>query len=215
MKAKITIARHSISKEPKHISEVENGAKCACICFECDKSLIAANKGKIQEHHFKHNSASNCGGSPETGLHLLAKRIVVESNNILISEDNDFDYVRSHEEKSIGSMTPDVQICNSQDENWLVEIAVSHYCDVEKIYKLKNLNVNCIEIDLNKTNRFIEIEELRKLVLFDPTIRRVISRKLNDEEKAKELKTRNDDSIRYIIGGIVAIIGFRWLLKKR
>ena len=215
MKAKITTAFHQPTKETRHISEVKNGTNCDCTCLECNNPLIAANNGKIQEHHFKHKIASDCKGNPETGLHLLAKRIIVESNKILISSNIFFNYNTSKEEKRFENLTPDVQIFNDNDEMWLVEVVVSHYCDDSKIEKLKRLNVNCLEIDLSKTDRFISVDELRKIILHDSNARKVISRRLSQKYVLKKSKKEKDNIVNMIIGGVLVLLTLKFFLRKR
>lgn len=56
-----------------HVSMVEKGFKCECICPECKVPLIA-RKGPYKIHHFAHKGGSNCKG--ETLLHTCGKRII-------------------------------------------------------------------------------------------------------------------------------------------
>ena len=58
-----------------HISQVERGLKCNCICPACNEPLVA-RKGKKTVHHFAHYRINNC--SPETALHQIGKRLIFE-----------------------------------------------------------------------------------------------------------------------------------------
>jgi hypothetical protein len=62
----------------RHISEVEKGKACGCICpsINCSSPLIA-NQGAIKAHYFSHQANTDCGG--ESALHLAAKQILEES----------------------------------------------------------------------------------------------------------------------------------------
>ncbi|MEH6457054.1 MAG: hypothetical protein V7749_12060 [Cocleimonas sp.] len=55
-----------------HISEVEKGKACECICLSinCSRPLIA-NQGSKKAHYFSHQTNTGCGG--ESALHLAAK----------------------------------------------------------------------------------------------------------------------------------------------
>ncbi len=56
-----------------HISEVERGLKCNCVCPVC-KSPLVARKGPKVKQHFGHYPGANC--SAETVLHQLGKRLL-------------------------------------------------------------------------------------------------------------------------------------------
>lgn len=56
-----------------HISEVESGLKCECICPACGEALIA-RKGKKVIHHFAHKSTEECEYGYQTSLHLVARK---------------------------------------------------------------------------------------------------------------------------------------------
>lgn len=53
-----------------HISQVESGLACQCVCLMCGEKLVA-HKGTDRVDHFVHYSSKNC--SPESILHLLSK----------------------------------------------------------------------------------------------------------------------------------------------
>ena len=68
-----------------HISSVESGLKCTCICPSCGEHLIA-KKGNKVVHHFAHKPNSECAYGYQTSLHLLAKEILFECKEITIPE---------------------------------------------------------------------------------------------------------------------------------
>ncbi len=59
----------------RHISEVEHGLACGCVCVECQQPLIA-RKGAIRQHHFAHTAETNCNPSPENLTHRYAKNLI-------------------------------------------------------------------------------------------------------------------------------------------
>jgi len=71
------------NNEPIHINQVERGKKCNCICPACRKPLIAV-KGKIRQHHFRHEVESECARNPETAIHIIAKKMIAERKQIML-----------------------------------------------------------------------------------------------------------------------------------
>lgn len=69
-----------------HISEVENGLSCKCICPSCGEKLVAVNHIKQEKPrpHFRHYSNINCDHKTyrETIVHLLSKQIIEEKGFI-------------------------------------------------------------------------------------------------------------------------------------
>ncbi len=67
-----------------HIDTVPNGDACGCFCTKCKEPLIARNGGTKKQHHFAHKPNSNCQGSYETTLHMLAKEIINEEKMMMV-----------------------------------------------------------------------------------------------------------------------------------
>lgn len=209
MKAKITIAK-SPDYKVKHVSEVSNGLKCNCFCIQCGQPLVAANNGQIQEHHFRHHTDTKCDGAPETALHLLAKRIVIESPQILIEKGKYFAYHSSRVEETIQDIKPDVQIFGEHGSVWLVEIAVTNPVDNLKLNKLKSKSLNCLEIRLTDVDRNINIENLKELILNDVKIRKILTR--GQPNGATINRSKSSTSwVLWLIGIVLALL----LRKKR
>lgn len=68
-----------------HITDVERGMKCNCICPSCRSPLVAA-KGNINQPHFKHAVDSECEGGMESAVHLAAKQIIMERKQITLQQ---------------------------------------------------------------------------------------------------------------------------------
>ena len=66
------------------VDNVENGAKCNCVCPECGAKLNAKNGGNILDHHFAHINTEECAGAAETVLHLLAKDVFLETKSLML-----------------------------------------------------------------------------------------------------------------------------------
>ena len=64
-----------------HISRVESGENCGCICPSCKMSL-GAYKGDKNKHHFRHLNKTECEGALESTLHLLAKEVFKKNKQL-------------------------------------------------------------------------------------------------------------------------------------
>jgi len=56
-----------------HVSQVERGLDCDCVCPVC-KERVLARKGEEVRHHFAHHRRGHC--SPETVLHQVGKKLL-------------------------------------------------------------------------------------------------------------------------------------------
>lgn len=180
-----------------YIDDVENGLKCNCYCKECGEDLIAKNNGTINEHHFSHSSKSNCSSGetfihyfskfilsemdefylPEETISYLAednlgykfldkKTCFGKSYKILncyiekiVKEESENEYIR-----------PDIIFeldIEGKTYSFLIEVAVTHFIDNNKLKYIKKKNLNCLEINLNhiKNNNLWDKDFLKSEVL--------------------------------------------------
>jgi hypothetical protein len=149
-----------------HISEVESGLKCNCICPDCKSPLVARKKeGKVTPHFAHHNGNPDCKHALESALHRLAKDIIEEQKAIAlpsygIDHDGRWCLLSSERVQSVDSVIleepvdnfkPDV-IAKVKGHKLLIEIAVTHFADEEKRQKIKHKGISAIEIDLSSLN---------------------------------------------------------------
>lgn len=163
-----------------HISEVEKGIKCDCICPACNGRLIA-KKGNKVIHHFAHYNTDECEYGYQTSLHLAAKEILLNAKEMFISAlflkfpfsnhypikivDAQMVKIDNVEvEKIQDNIIPDV-IVYSLGRKFYVEIFVTHAIDEDKLKKIKQSKVSTIEIDLSKIDREITHEDLKHFIL--------------------------------------------------
>lgn len=165
-----------------HISNVESGLKCDCICPGCGERLIA-KKGNKMTHHFAHKANSECLSGYQTSLHLLAKDILLEEKRILLPkvEIHFNDHGGSYKEvlisdevlieidnvvleKKQGEIIPDV-IAYCAGKKFYIEIYVTHKIDDNKKKKIIQEDVSTIEIDLSEIDRYISKEMLKDILL--------------------------------------------------
>ncbi len=139
------------------ISIADNGLACDCVCPSCGQRLVA-KKGDIKEHHFAHYESEECSGAVETALHIYAKNILEKNKRIVLPPvylDNSdkliypatevtFDTVVL--EKRIGNIVPDI-VVTIKGKPLLIEIAVTHFIDRFKAYKIFELGYSAIEVN--------------------------------------------------------------------
>ena len=174
--------------EITNIFEAKNGLKCACTCPACGGALIA-KQGKTLEHHFAHASGDECRHAVETALHLAAKNILAVRKELVLpaikipsvyTRPHSKNYMDEHSpelapqrrysigsvavEHRLGSIIPDV-IVGINGRELLVEVTVTHGIDRDKLRRIRDLGVSCLEIDLSGTDRGLTREELEKIVV--------------------------------------------------
>lgn len=174
-----------------HISEVESGAACQCICPTCNAPLVA-RKGSIKIHHFAHLNSPECEWAGETTLHLLTKEILSQQKTIFIpgygieflsfftrsgrsvyfrrvyraSGKDEKIEVKIDEvalETRLGRIAPDIVIF-SAGEPLLLEIYVTHRVGREKLRIIEQNGWPAIEVDLHRLRHFPDRQELAKIL---------------------------------------------------
>ncbi|WP_143097627.1 cell envelope integrity protein TolA [Modicisalibacter xianhensis] len=173
-----------------HISQLtltERGGQCGCVCPEC-KTPLEARMGSKVRHYFAHAPGTRpCAGGAETGIHLAAKQLIADRKEAPIPllqaslEGKDADGYKHTESKvifpgcdrqsvddtklefSLGDIRPDLIVTLGQVEI-LVEVAVTHYIDAEKLQRLESRGLRCIEIDLGDIPRDLTPADLEEHV---------------------------------------------------
>lgn len=98
--------------ELKHISEVQRGAACGCVCVSCGKPL-QARKGDQRRHHFAHISNYDCMYASEVSVYkalaeLLKRKRVLELPAITLSFPSwgrDYEVLKAEQSLSLESVT--------------------------------------------------------------------------------------------------------------
>lgn len=167
-------------KQLVSIDQVESGLRCGCICPACGEPLIA-RKGTKKRHHFAHRAESTCSNGYETSLHLAAKEILSQAKEIILPSV----YVTFHSgknaellspafsvpidrielERHFDAVVPDIVIY-TKEKKIFVEIYVTHPVDEQKLSKLRELGISCMEIDLHDV-AFTTTEEFSRFLLND------------------------------------------------
>ncbi len=207
-----------------HVSEVARGLASECICVACKNPLVA-KKGYMRKHHFAHASNSDCRGAPETALHILSKELFrkihqfnipsyvfykerktksgkVVKHNQLVAKGGAvlIDDVRI-EAAEVGFI-PDIVVLSGLKE-LIIEIAITHKVDRNKLRHIRRRGLPAIEIRLDTHDAFLTKDQLRdklcddlksKMWLFHPDQRdaeRKFFKQLREARKPSETtKTR-------------------------
>ena len=186
-----------------HVSEVDRGMRCECVCVVCRSPLIA-KKGSVNRHHFAHAHTVDCVGAAETALHLLSKELfaslksfAVPQYEFSIKRETAFGRPTRHEkvvakgeivnvtsaqvENGERGFVLDIMI-QSGDRLLVVEIAVTHRVGRDKLRRIRDRDVAAIEIQFDPSDALLDRDALReklqndlnsKVWLFHPRQREV------------------------------------------
>ena len=145
-----------------HVDSVPNGKECNCFCPKCHQQLMA-KQGEVRTHHFAHVSEHSihlpqkCQGYYEAMMHHLAKEIIDEEKKLMLPAYEDvipfelieFDKVEVEERNDYKDLQPDIVGETKDGRRIHVEIFFSHKVPAEKKEKLRQRNIECLEIDVN------------------------------------------------------------------
>lgn len=179
------------NNQPIHISELsraENGLKCNCTCPVCG-SILEAKLGSKNQWHFAHKEKSDCDirHAQETGLHRLAKKIIKESNCILVP---------GLTIERIEVIPEDVD-CNAAS---MVVIDLP-------IKKAKLLDYDSAEIEktIDDIRADAVIASTNGPVVFEPVVVEVAVFHFVDEDKKMKLKSLNRPAFEIDLRGLLEI----------
>lgn len=196
-----------------HVDEVSSGISFGCVCPACDASLIA-RKGLKNIHHFAHHNAPDCGAAIETSIHLIAKKILSDSSEIVLPSVNlnivNAPFIIDHEEcdwsmspetkitfddvkveKRLGEIVPDI-IISTKGRELIIEVAVTHFVDDAKLRKIQKMGVSAIEISFEDfENTFDDKAAIERIVKSSDKKKWLFNRKAVEIER--EIKKRCSD----------------------
>ena len=159
---KLPIALDLNTNQLIHITNInkDNKESFNFVCPHCKTALIV-KIGNINAHHFAHKNLQ-CEINSETIIHILAKKVIAEHNEIILPIYNPISlrwqhikqsYTLNNIESKYDDIVPDI-IINIDNRPIFIEVAYSHFIDNEKIEKLKRINIETWEIDLRKIDIF-------------------------------------------------------------
>ncbi len=160
------------------IYDVDTGLKCGCVCPECGKELVAKNKGKKpnmilspkqKEAHFAHHDGSDCPKAKESAIHKLAKEVLKEHKTLFLPPvENDkyelkFQFDKAEIEVKVGDkeyIIADTLLEKKSNKERVARLVVEFYKTHKKsvvdIEKIENLDVSCIEVNVNHVEPLVE-----------------------------------------------------------
>jgi len=202
---KLPIALDLNANQLTHITNVnkDNKESFNFVCPQC-KTTLMVKIGDINVHHFAHKN--QCDINSETIIHILAKKVIAENNEIVLPIYNPIslkwqhvkkDYTLSAVESSYEDIIPDV-IINIDDRPIFIEVAYSHFIDNDKLEKLKRINIETWEIDLRKIDLF-DYDSFKNILLNEIYNKQsiIIDYKNYGKELMNELKILKKSNIFY------------------
>lgn len=189
-----------------HISEVQSGLECNCICPSCGERLVA-KKGNQKIHHFAHMNHADCAQAYESALHLGVKRVLEKERRLLfpatyktslfgektiVKEQTLLEIERLLIEKRVGQIIPDILI--QIHHSWcFIEIFVTHQVDSDKLAKIEKMNIAALEIDFSHIDREVNDEVIRRILLEREDLKSwLYNAKIKQIEKLDRDKTIQD-----------------------
>ena len=151
-----------------HVRDVERGSACGCTCPSC-KSPLVAKKGERRIKHFAHYGAS-CIWYPQTIAHLLAKKVIEDEMKLFVPgffagkhgiDGKVYEISDVKTETKFGGVIPDLMV-KIKDRWLIVEIFVTHAVSAEKLKRIEQLGVPCLEIPISHS---IEYEQIKQILL--------------------------------------------------
>ncbi|WP_321820807.1 MULTISPECIES: competence protein CoiA family protein [unclassified Burkholderia] len=182
-RVKDAVFAHSASGVLVHVSEVPRGKACNCYCAACG-SLVIAKKGNQTVWHFAHLSKADCLHAAETALHKAVKQVILEGDSIGLPDlaiearasvgrhvghakrwvkGRPIPYLEPRLEVRIGEIVADAVI-TAQDRELIVEVAVTHKVDDEKLRKFARMQTPAIELEAWKLDRAVDWSSIRLFV---------------------------------------------------
>ncbi len=186
-----------------HISQVEHGLACGCVCPQCRKPLVA-RKGSKLVHHFGHRAGPECANAAETALHREAKRILADRRKIRLppveirfdsspfvmslSPERTFALDDVRAECRTGDIVPDI-LAYRGTTPLMIEIRVTHPVDEAKLKKIRELRISTIEIDLSSACRAFSPDDLCDAIVKQTANKRWLFNAKSEEWKRVLIRT--------------------------
>lgn len=165
-----------------HISQVDSGLACGCICPVCHTPVIA-RKGAKRRHHFAHQPGAVCNA--ETVLHYIAKNLIYQKLTQALKNGSELpiswkckfcsdrhclnllkDVSHIDPEKDLGECQPDLTLFNSGEmPTAIIEIVVSHPPEENVITFGNRKNIPVIIFEFHSAE---DLESLELSEVFHP-----------------------------------------------
>ncbi len=199
--------------------ETRNGAKCDCICVECEGALEACQGDIRTTWYFRHQSKTICHGGPMTALHLLAQELLSGDRTIKI-KGGEVSYFKATKEWAIPESRFRADVAGTKDDSsqFLIEIFVTHKLkdDEEKVRFIRDKQIQSIEIDLSKVDPEIAKNELLVLLLTDVSKQHTIYRSQDGLlDKLKKESNWYDDIVPIAFAIGLGYAAYKFFTRRR
>jgi len=194
---------------------VMTGLKCNCDCYSCGGRLEAVLNTNRRKH-FRHSNKS-CNPTPETELHLLAKQIILNHDQIYVPFRGMMEYTNPLAEVKINEQVSDAMI-TIDGRPLYIEVVVTHGIDLIKFNRYKADNAWVMVINLEEEDRELDYHNLKEIVLDDSSNKEML---VYGEKRELNLNDISSDSgsswIRWVlgIGAVGALFWFNHLKNKQ
>lgn len=166
-----------------------HGLACNCCCPKCKEPLEARIGSGKRVPYFAHSKHSNCHGAIMTIRHILARNLIEKHKAVMApayytipSRQLKFVDVEVEKREDRKDMQPDIVGITDDGKRWAIEIRNTHEVGLEKISKIIESGIACIEIDV----RSVELEKMEAFILHSPYDREWISNPYDDELLPKQ-----------------------------
>lgn len=166
-----------------HVSEVDRGRACQCICSACNNAVVA-KKGTHNAWHFAHDVSRSRATAAETALHRAIKQVIADGNVIgvpelvveatatynghtrsalKVLEQRRLSYSSPRLEVRIADIIADAVVCVA-GRVLMVEVAVTHRVDDDKRAKIAQIGLSAVELEAWHLHRDADWDSLRAFV---------------------------------------------------
>lgn len=176
-----TLLPYGLTKDERlvHVSEVDSGLACECVCPTCHGPLVA-RKGSERVHHFAHNNLICSDPTGETLRHLLAKKVLETNASLTLPEVSaviggtrqvlmnarTLPYTDPMIEVPYEGLVADGVVTMS-GRPLLVEFHVTHRSGEEKCARLREQDLATVEIDLSQFVLSMSHEDNVRVILHE------------------------------------------------
>lgn len=166
-----------------HVSEVDRGRACQCVCAACN-SAVVAKKGTRNAWHFAHDFSASCATAAETALHRAIKQVIADGDVIAVPElvveatatynghtksaqkalaGRRASYSSPRLEVRIADIVADA-VVSASGRDLIIEVAVTHRVDDDKRAKIAQTGLSAMELEAWCIPRDVDWHKLRAFV---------------------------------------------------
>jgi hypothetical protein len=183
-----------------HVSEVDSGLACGCVCPISGNALVAKTKELKKVKHFA-LAAGGDGVSLESFFHRLAKQVLEDDGKItlpastlyhynsvdfVVAKESQYDVTEVLTEKRItGTKFVADNIVSIGGKQIVIEWHFSHSCEIEKIQALRKLQIPCVEIDIGELDPAMPLGKLAEWILHDAPRKWIYDSRIQKEQLTK------------------------------